>query len=432
MHELGCWAQRSTDVFLLESLPVLTWPRQVFASALAPLAKAPTRWRGLPMPPTIPSCANPCWPRPCCVPSGWCGRTVGPRHGRQSPARSARKCTATAPGRAPAIWPGGPATGSLRARGPACLRIEVKRLRYLVDQWRGVWPRRAAALPGLRRFTGPARHSQRRCGGGRLLARLRALARCRRPGEPMRKLLLVRDLPPLKDRLAVLLAATPVPWSGQTPRVNPARHCRVYAAYQNHDWLRRRLRQYSAAVRTTKPKETCMHSRTAIRALTLSLVTAFSAAQAGTVSVVTTFPKEVDRAYKKAFGRFRPGIQIEILNKNHGEHRLHQGCPGPAADVMWASAPAYPRSAGTRRSCCRPPPRSRTPRAPARSAAARSAARKRTCTTARPWPGYGLMWNTRYMQANKVPAPKVGGSQSSPILCPCVRFIHRRARAPHT
>ncbi len=54
----------------------------------------------------------------------------------------------------------------------------------------------------------------------------------------------------------------------------------------------------------------------ALRGLTLSLLTAFCAAHAGTVAVVTSFPKELTETYKKAFEARNPGIKIEILNKN--------------------------------------------------------------------------------------------------------------------
>ena len=41
-----------------------------------------------------------------------------------------------------------------------------------------------------------------------------------------------------------------------------------------------------------------------------------TAAQAGTVTVVTSFPKELTQAYKAAFEKANPSIKIEILNKN--------------------------------------------------------------------------------------------------------------------
>ena len=54
----------------------------------------------------------------------------------------------------------------------------------------------------------------------------------------------------------------------------------------------------------------------AVRSLTLSLISAFFAAHAGTVAVVTSFPKELTAIYKKAFEAKNPDIKIEILNKN--------------------------------------------------------------------------------------------------------------------
>ena len=39
-------------------------------------------------------------------------------------------------------------------------------------------------------------------------------------------------------------------------------------------------------------------------------------AQAGTVTVVTSFPKELTQIYKVAFEKANPSIKVEILNKN--------------------------------------------------------------------------------------------------------------------
>ena len=39
-------------------------------------------------------------------------------------------------------------------------------------------------------------------------------------------------------------------------------------------------------------------------------------AMAGTVTVITSFPKELTDAYKSAFEQENPGIKLEILNKN--------------------------------------------------------------------------------------------------------------------
>src|SRR5690606_34381712 len=88
--------------------------------------------------------------------------------------------------------------------------------------------------------------------------------------------------------------------------------------------------------------ETDMGRQTAaLKVVVLSLVTAWSAAQAGTVSVITSFPKELTEAYKKAFEAANPGIKIEILNKNTTASiaYIKELAVGQRPDVMWASAP---------------------------------------------------------------------------------------------
>ncbi len=136
-----------------------------------------------------------------------------------------------------------------------------------------------------------------------------------------------------------------------------------------------------------------MPMRPTIRTLTLALLTAFAAAHAGTVSVVTSFPKELTAAYKKAFEAANPGIKLEILNKNTtaGIAYIKELAAGQRPDVMWASAPdAFEVLA---------------PQAPAKIGNY-PLNDPENQYYGQALAGYGLMWNTRYMAANKVPAPK--------------------------
>jgi ABC-type Fe3+ transport system substrate-binding protein len=128
--------------------------------------------------------------------------------------------------------------------------------------------------------------------------------------------------------------------------------------------------------------------------------------QAGTVAVVTSFPKELTKIYKDAFEARHPGIKVEILNKNTtaGIAYIRELPVGQRPDVMWASAPdAFEVLA--REKLLQPANEVKNPQAPAKvgnyplndpdgqyygQALA----------------GYGLMWNTRYMAANKLAAPK--------------------------
>lgn len=149
-----------------------------------------------------------------------------------------------------------------------------------------------------------------------------------------------------------------------------------------------------------------MPHRNAFRALTLTLMTAFAGAQAGTVAVVTSFPKELTEAYKKAFEARNPGIKIEILNKNTTASiaYIKELAAGQRPDVMWASAPdAFEVLA--RDKLLQAAPEVKNPGAPAKVGAF-PLNDPENMYYGQALAGYGLMWNTRYMQANKVPAPK--------------------------
>jgi phosphoglycerate transport regulatory protein PgtC len=142
------------------------------------------------------------------------------------------------------------------------------------------------------------------------------------------------------------------------------------------------------------------------RILALALGAVFSAAQAGTVSVVTSFPKELTEAYKKAFEARNPTIKIEILNKNTTASIAYiKELPvGQRPDVMWASAPdAFEVLA--RDKLLQSAPEVKNPEAPAK-VGNYPINDPAGFYYGQALAGYGLMWNTRYMQANKVPAPK--------------------------
>jgi len=81
-------------------------------------------------------------------------------------------------------------------------------------------------------------------------------------------------------------------------------------------------------------------------------------AAAETITVVTSFPKELTAAYKKAFEAKYPNDKLEILNKNTaaGIAYVREQPVGQRPEIFWASAPdAFeatrpfpPRSAITR------------------------------------------------------------------------------------
>ncbi|MCL4697398.1 MAG: extracellular solute-binding protein, partial [Burkholderiaceae bacterium] len=142
--------------------------------------------------------------------------------------------------------------------------------------------------------------------------------------------------------------------------------------------------------------------------LTLAAAALFgsAAAMAGTVTVITSFPKDLTQAYKAAFEKANPGIKVEILNKNtvQGIAYVRELPAGQRPDVFWASAPdAFEVLSGLKL-------------LDDASALANKAAPAKVGAYPINHPqgqylgqalaGYGIMWNTRYMAANKLPAPR--------------------------
>ena len=131
-----------------------------------------------------------------------------------------------------------------------------------------------------------------------------------------------------------------------------------------------------------------------------------ASAQAGTVSVVTSFPKELTEAYKKAFEARNPTIKIEILNKNTtaGIAYIRELPVGQRPEIMWASAPdAFEVLA--REKLLTSAPEVKNPQAPTK-VGNYPLNDPENLYYGQALAGYGLMWNTRYMKANNVPLPK--------------------------
>ena len=144
-----------------------------------------------------------------------------------------------------------------------------------------------------------------------------------------------------------------------------------------------------------------------MRHLLVALATvASSLAQAGTVTVVTSFPQELTQAYKAAFEKANPGIKVEILNKNtvQGIAYVRELPPGQRPDVFWASAPdAFEVLAGLKLLDHIGALANKA--APAK-VGAYPINNPQGLYLGQALAGYGLMWNTRYMAAHKLPVPR--------------------------
>ncbi len=164
------------------------------------------------------------------------------------------------------------------------------------------------------------------------------------------------------------------------------------------------------------------HHASARAALTALALTTWAATQslAGTVTVVTSFPKELTQAYKAAFEKANPDIKLEILNKNtvQGIAYVRELPVGQRPDVFWASAPdAFEVLAGQKlldnvADLANKAAPAKVGNYPIND--------PKGLYLGQALAGYGLMWNTRYMAANKLPAPRaMGRPDQAGLLRPC-------------
>jgi len=132
------------------------------------------------------------------------------------------------------------------------------------------------------------------------------------------------------------------------------------------------------------------------------------------VTILTSFPKELTSAYKAAFERANPGMRVEILNKgtSAGVAYLRETRAGDRPDVFWASAPdAFEVLAKDGLLAKFDPAVKGIPDKIGNYPVNDPQGFYRGQALA----GYGLMWNTRYLAANKVPAPKEWADLVKPV-----------------
>ncbi|RYH54958.1 MAG: extracellular solute-binding protein, partial [Alcaligenaceae bacterium] len=129
------------------------------------------------------------------------------------------------------------------------------------------------------------------------------------------------------------------------------------------------------------------------------LATALFAAfvHAGTVSVVTSFPKELTQAYKTAFEKANPDIKLEILNKSTtaGVAYVRELGAGQRPEIFWASAPDAFEVLGKAKLLERIGDLA-NPAAP-KDIAGYPVNDPDGLYLGQALGGYGLMWNTRYL-----------------------------------
>ena len=150
------------------------------------------------------------------------------------------------------------------------------------------------------------------------------------------------------------------------------------------------------------------------KAVALGFAIVSSAAFADTITVVTSFPKELTEAYKQAFERKFPGDKVEILNKgtSAGIAYVREQAAGSRAEIFWASAPdAFEVLASEKLLQKVEMPTGAIPA----KVGAYPINDPEGFYRGQALAGYGLMWNTRYMAANKLPVPKEWADLTKPV-----------------
>jgi ABC-type Fe3+ transport system substrate-binding protein len=139
-----------------------------------------------------------------------------------------------------------------------------------------------------------------------------------------------------------------------------------------------------------------------------------SAAFADTINVVTSFPKELTAAYKKAYEAKFPQDKVEILNKgtSAGIAYVREQPAGSRPEIFWASAPdAFEVLADGKLLEKVDVPTKGIPDKIGSYPINDPEGFYRGQALA----GYGMMWNTRYLQAHKLTAPREWADLAKPV-----------------
>lgn len=148
------------------------------------------------------------------------------------------------------------------------------------------------------------------------------------------------------------------------------------------------------------------------------------AVRADQVVIVTSFPKELTDAYKKAYETKVPGTTVEILNKgtSAGIAYVREAAAGNKPDIFWVSAPdAFEVLAKENLLEKLPDP---NPAVPAKIGDF-PINDPNGFYKGQALAGYGIMFNTRYLKGNDLPAPKEWADLTKPAY-----FGHLATCAP--
>lgn len=152
----------------------------------------------------------------------------------------------------------------------------------------------------------------------------------------------------------------------------------------------------------------------AIGAIAMTLGLGNALAAEGTLTVVTSFPKDLTAVFKRAFEKKNPKLKLEVLNKSTsaGIKYLQETKDKNTSDLFWASAPdAFEVLKGDDLLIKYAPKAEGIPD----KVGAFPINDPDGYYTGFAASGYGIMWNTRYVADKKLPVAKEWADLKAPI-----------------
>lgn len=137
-------------------------------------------------------------------------------------------------------------------------------------------------------------------------------------------------------------------------------------------------------------------------------------AQAQVLTIVTSFPKDLTEVYKKAFESRNPGVKVEILSRGTSAAiaYVREAPAGNKPDIFWASAPDAFEVLANEKLLQRFDGANKSVPAKIGNYPIND---PKGFYYGQALAGYGMMWNTRYMKAHKLPDPREWTDLMKPV-----------------
>jgi len=132
------------------------------------------------------------------------------------------------------------------------------------------------------------------------------------------------------------------------------------------------------------------------------------------LTIVTSFPKDLTEVYKREFEARNPGVKVEVLSRGTSASiaYVREASANAKPDIFWASAPDAFEVLASENLLQKFD--GRNPAVPAKIGNY-PINDPEGFYYGQALAGYGLMWNTRYLKANKLPDPKEWADLAKPV-----------------